>query len=384
MCKSLHHAAVYGHLPCAERYVEAIRMDGVNILDCFTEEFEDDDEIILGNPLFLSVEYGRGVMERYFRELIKDPEEVQRLLAGPVKTPVDTFPSLWEWLMYPEKTDAGATGATGNDGNNNPQGGHQAGGKRGVRRGRNSSATGAKDFSHVKLDFTGEGTPPAVPLAYIEEYTNQFQHPLGEGGYGNVYQGLDVNCGKKFAVKKIPRNGGTSSEAVQLKSFTAELDTLRQFHHKNIIKLYGYADSNDAYYLILEFAHLGSLDRHLRDPELAEKLTCENRVSIAIGVAKALHFLHRGSNRRAFHRDVKSSNIVLTEDYTPKLIDCGLSHIMTGGGSSQDLKTSQSPLKVRACITLYYYYYYFYYYYYWVSSHVVFDSPYSCILTHLL
>jgi hypothetical protein len=78
--------------------------------------------------------------------------------------------------------------------------------------------------------------------------------------------------------------------------------------------------------LLYEVAPRGGLDAHLRDDAAAPVLTWEVRLHVAAGiVATALHFLHSSDPAaKAFHRDVKSANVALMADWTPKLIDCDL------------------------------------------------------------
>jgi hypothetical protein len=91
--------------------------------------------------------------------------------------------------------------------------------------------------------------------------------------------------------------------------------------------LYGYNFEGSAgeQFLVYEHAANGSLDKFLKDDEKRADLPADKRLSIMYGVAKAVHFLHtevRGY--KVFHRDIKSANICLTEDFTPRLSDCGL------------------------------------------------------------
>ena len=82
-------------------------------------------------------------------------------------------------------------------------------------------------------------------------------------------------------------------------------------------------EASSEWYLVYELASFGALDVALRHDARAEKLTWRVRVRLLSGVAKALHFMHRGGGgARCFHRDVKAANVVLTAALEPKLIDC--------------------------------------------------------------
>jgi hypothetical protein len=100
------------------------------------------------------------------------------------------------------------------------------------------------------------------------------------------------------------------------------------FRHPNIIRLLGYTsitiDEKGAC-LVYEMGSRGSLGKHWRSEELRESLQWKQRVRIACGICSALNYLHcHNPCGPAYHRDIKSDNIVLTADFTPKLIDCGL------------------------------------------------------------
>jgi serine/threonine protein kinase len=103
--------------------------------------------------------------------------------------------------------------------------------------------------------------------------------------------------------------------------------TLKRFRHPNIIVLYGYNFKGSAgeQFLVFEYAANGSLDAFLKDESKRADLPATIRLSIMYQVARAVHFLHTGAaGFKVFHRDIKSANICLTEDFTPRLIDCGL------------------------------------------------------------
>ncbi|KAI2503208.1 serine/threonine kinase [Fragilaria crotonensis] len=116
------------------------------------------------------------------------------------------------------------------------------------------------------------------------------------------------------------------------KSFQKELLTLKTFRHPNIIVLYGYSlNANSAQqHLVYEHATNGSLAGFFTDDGNRARLAADTRLSIMFKLVRAVHFLHTGGCKVAgegwyvFHRDIKSANICLMDDFTPLLIDCGL------------------------------------------------------------
>ncbi|KAI2494587.1 serine/threonine kinase [Fragilaria crotonensis] len=169
--------------------------------------------------------------------------------------------------------------------------------------------------------------PVELSHQYIEHcVTNR---KLGSGAFGKVFLAEDSHLPKKFAVKKVKLAQCDQDTINEIrKSFQRELSTLKRFHHPNIIVLYGYnlnASLNDQF-LVYEYAANGSLDGFLRDDGNRARLTADIRLSIMFEVARAVNFLHSGGCEgwKVFHRDIKSANICLAEDFTARLIDCGL------------------------------------------------------------
>ncbi|XP_011027696.1 PREDICTED: probable receptor-like serine/threonine-protein kinase At5g57670 [Populus euphratica] len=141
---------------------------------------------------------------------------------------------------------------------------------------------------------------------------------IGKGGSSQVYKGC-LPDGKELAVKIL-----TPSEDV-LKEFVLEIEIITTLHHKNIISLLGFCFEDKNLLLVYDFLPRGSLEDNLygnkKDP-----LTFgwNERYKVALGVAEALDYLHSCSAQPVIHRDVKSSNILLSDDFEPQLSDFGL------------------------------------------------------------
>jgi len=123
---------------------------------------------------------------------------------------------------------------------------------------------------------------------------------------------------------------------------------LTRFRHPHIVSLYGYhlSAGSPSQYLVYEFASNGSLDTFYTSEQRRESLSSEIRVQIMSDIICAIHYLHTGTNDNLglFHHDIKSSNICLDQNYTAKLIDCGLAKFFLVDDS---ISTSGIPFSVR-------------------------------------
>jgi serine/threonine protein kinase len=107
--------------------------------------------------------------------------------------------------------------------------------------------------------------------------------------------------------------------------FENEVNMLSQVEHLNLVKLIGYLEEGDERILVTEYVTNGNLRRHLDGPPDGVILDMSTRLDIAIDIAHALTYLHYYTDRPIIHRDVKSSNILLTESNRAKVADFGFS-----------------------------------------------------------
>ncbi|CAN6458283.1 unnamed protein product [Victoria cruziana] len=155
--------------------------------------------------------------------------------------------------------------------------------------------------------------------------TNNFMPEclIGEGGFGRVYRGELEGTGQVVAVKQLDRNGLEGN-----KEFLVEVFNLSLLHHPNLVNLIGYCADGDQRLLVYEFLPMGSLEDHLLDLEPDQApLDWNTRMNIAAGAAKGLEYLHDKANPPVIYRDLKSSNILLDEEFNPKLSDYGLAKL---------------------------------------------------------
>ncbi|XP_022714520.1 LRR receptor-like serine/threonine-protein kinase IOS1 [Durio zibethinus] len=156
----------------------------------------------------------------------------------------------------------------------------------------------------------------------VQRITNNFERVIGKGGFGTVYHGCLGDT--EVAVKML------SESSIQgYKQFEAEVELLLRVHHRNLTTLIGYCDDGTNMGLIYEYMAKGNLLEYLSDSR-SSVLNWEGRLGIALEAAQGLEYLHHGCKPPIIHRDVKSSNILLTENLQAKLSDFGLSKSIEG------------------------------------------------------
>ncbi|QHO06539.1 hypothetical protein HN51_065329 [Arachis hypogaea] len=162
-----------------------------------------------------------------------------------------------------------------------------------------------------------------LSLKDLEKATDSFNvnRVLGKGGQGTVYKGMLVD-GQIVAVKKFKVEGN-------VEEFINEFVILSQINHRNVVKLLGCCLETEIPLLVYEFIPNGNLFQYLHDQNEDLPMTWEMRLRIATEVAEAIFYLHSAASQPIYHRDVKSTNILLDGKYRAKVADFGASKMIS-------------------------------------------------------
>lgn len=164
-----------------------------------------------------------------------------------------------------------------------------------------------------------------MPIRYsykdIKRITEQFKTKLGNGGYGSVFKG-QLRSGRLVAVKLLDRAKSNDRD------FVNEVATIGRIHHVNVVQLIGFCVEGSKRVLIYEFMPNGSLEKYIfSHNEENYSLSCEQLYSISLGVARGIEYLHNGCDMKILHFDIKPHNILLDENFNPKVSDFGLARL---------------------------------------------------------
>jgi len=180
------------------------------------------------------------------------------------------------------------------------------------------------------------------PMRYlyvdVKRITNQFAEKLGEGAYGTVFKGKLSNE-IYVAVKILNTSMGNGEE------FINEVGTLARIHHVNVVRLVGFCADGIRRALVYEFLPNDSLEKFISSTAAKNLiLNWDKLQDIAYGVAKGIEYLHQGCDQRILHFDIKPHNILLDQNFNPKISDFGLSKLCSKDQSAVFMTTARGTM----------------------------------------
>ncbi|KAM0950159.1 putative protein kinase RLK-Pelle-CrRLK1L-1 family [Dioscorea sansibarensis] len=164
-----------------------------------------------------------------------------------------------------------------------------------------------------------------IPLSNIMLATNDFDEALviGHGGFGKVYKGV-LPDSTMVAVKRAIGRGRSRQGYPE---FVNEINLLSKIRHRHLVSIIGYCDEMGEMIPVYEFMEKGTLKNYLYGSPDLPCLSWQQRLQVCIGAASGLHYLHNAHSPVIIHRDVKSTSILLGQDFVAKISDFGISKL---------------------------------------------------------
>ncbi|KAF6173335.1 hypothetical protein GIB67_027030 [Kingdonia uniflora] len=180
-----------------------------------------------------------------------------------------------------------------------------------------------KDFASKKISSFELNSNVLVKFSYHDLClaTEFFSEKLGRGGFGAVFKGV-LKDGTVVAVKRL------DSTDQGAKEFSAEVDTVGNIHHINLVRLIGFCAEKSHRLLIYDYMSNGSLEKWIFDESRQSDFDWTTRHRILLDIAKGLQYLHEECRQQIVHLDVKPQNILLDDNFDAKLSDFGLSKLI--------------------------------------------------------
>ncbi|KAF5750033.1 phytosulfokine receptor precursor family protein [Tripterygium wilfordii] len=194
---------------------------------------------------------------------------------------------------------------------------------------KEETSTNGKDLeelgSRLVILFQNKENCKELSLDDLLKSTNNFDQGniIGCGGFGLVYKAT-LPDGRKVAIKRLSGDCGQMD-----REFQAEVEALSRAQHPNLVHLQGYCMYKNDRLLIYSYMENSSLDYWLHEKlDGPSSLDWDTRLRIAQGAARGLAYLHQSCEPHILHRDIKSSNILLDENFDAHLADFGLARLI--------------------------------------------------------
>ncbi|XP_059589718.1 LEAF RUST 10 DISEASE-RESISTANCE LOCUS RECEPTOR-LIKE PROTEIN KINASE-like 2.1 [Vitis vinifera] len=202
------------------------------------------------------------------------------------------------------------------------------------RRRHLSLDDGIEEFLHSHKNLQ----PIKYSYSEIKKMTHNFKNKLGQGGFGSVYKGK-LQSGHIVAVKMLVMSKANGQD------FINEVATIGRIHHVNVVRLVGFCIQRSKWALVYDFMPNGSLDKFVfLDQGNNIPLNWERLYKIALGVGRGIEYLHQGYDMQILHFDIKPHNILLDEDFTPKVSDFGLAKLYSTNDSIVSITAARGTL----------------------------------------
>ncbi|XWS18333.1 hypothetical protein CRYUN_Cryun32bG0034900 [Craigia yunnanensis] len=177
-------------------------------------------------------------------------------------------------------------------------------------------------------------TVSAFTIASLQQYTNSFaeENFIGEGMLGGVYR-AELPEGKLLAIKKLDTRASRWKNDAE---FLELVSTISKLRHPNIMELVGYCNEHGQRLLVYEYCRNRTLyDALHADDGIHKKLSWNVRVRVALGVARALQYLHEVCQPPTVHKNIKSVNSLLDDKLAVRVSECGLAPLLSSGSASE-------------------------------------------------
>ncbi|XP_015583200.2 G-type lectin S-receptor-like serine/threonine-protein kinase LECRK1 [Ricinus communis] len=178
-----------------------------------------------------------------------------------------------------------------------------------------------KISSHPNDELLEDVTLRSFTFDELKKATNNFKNEIGRGASGTVFKGVLSNSSRAVAIKRLEKMVAEGE-----RGFQNEMKIIGRTHHKNLVRLFGYCQDGTNKLLVYEYMSSGSLADFLFKGE--EKPAWEERIQIALNVARGIFYLHEECSTPIIHCDIKPENILMDEKEGAKIADFGLSKLL--------------------------------------------------------